>query len=62
MGNSKLLWLEYAVSLIFPFLNASDNNIASKFLHCKCYTAQNSLIISSKVQFSRNTNVILCGT
>ena len=24
--NSKLLWLEYAVSLIFPFLNASDND------------------------------------
>ena len=50
IGNSKLLWLEYAVSLIFPFLNASDNIIEFKFLHHKCYMAQNSLINSSKVQ------------
>ena len=57
IGNLKLLWLEYAVSLIFPFLNASDNVIEFKFLHCKCYMAQNSLINSSKVQC-----FIPCGT
>ena len=51
IGNSKLLWLGYAVSLIFPFLNTLDNDIEFKFLHHKCYTAQNSLINSSKVQF-----------
>ena len=52
IGNSKLLWLEYAVSLIFPFLNASDNVIEFKFLHCKCSAAQNSLINSSNVRIS----------
>ena len=51
IGNSKLLWLEYAVSLIFPFLNASDI-IEFKFLHRKCSAAQNSLINSSNVRIS----------
>ena len=52
IGNWKSLWLEYAVSLIFPFLKASDNGIEFTFLHHKCYTAQNSLINSSNVCIS----------